>query len=85
MTSKGEDEEKVFHVVEDSFILYQLREFKRFGQTDDLKSRNLYNMEESKRFNNVEKSDLKWFNRTIKIKKLEKMPQGGKKYKDKEE
>lgn len=59
MTSKGEDEKKVFHVVEDSFILYQLREFKRFGQTDDLKSRNLYNMEESKRFNNVEKSDLK--------------------------
>lgn len=85
MTFKGEDEKKVFHVVEDSFILDELREFKRFDQTDDLKSRNLYNIEESTRFNNVEKSDLKWFNQTIKIKKLEKMFQGGKKYKDKEE
>lgn len=84
MTSKGEDEKKVFHVVEDSFILDELHEFKRFDQTDDLKSRNLYNIEQSTRFNNVEKSDLKWFNQTIKIKKLEKILQGGKKYKDKE-
>lgn len=57
--SKGEDEKKVFHVVEDSFILDELREFERFDQTDDSKSRNLYNIEESKRFTNVEKSDLK--------------------------
>lgn len=85
MMSKGEDEKKVFHVVEDSFVLDELREFERFDQTDDSKSRNLYNIEESTRFTNVEKSDLKWFNETIKIKKLEKILQEGKKYKDKEE
>lgn len=59
MMSKGEDEKKVFHVVEDSFVLDELREFERFDQTDDSKSRNLYNIEESTRFTNVEKSDLK--------------------------
>lgn len=57
--SKGEDEKKVLHVVEDSFVLDELREFERFDQTDDSKSRNLYNIEESTRFTNMEKSDLK--------------------------
>lgn len=83
--SKGEDEKKVFHVVGDSFVLDELREFKRLDQTDDSKSRNLSNIEESTGLDNVKKSDLKRSNQTIKIKKLEKIFQEGKKREDKEE
>lgn len=39
MMSKGEDGKKVFHVVEDSFILDELHELEWFDQTDDVKSR----------------------------------------------
>lgn len=83
--SKGEDEKKVFHVVGDSFVLDELREFKRLDQTNDSKSRNLTNIEESTGLDNVKKSDLKRSNQTIKIKKLEKIFQEGKKREDKEE
>lgn len=83
--SKGEDEKKVFHVVGDSFVLDELREFKRLDQTNDSKSRNLSNIEESTGLDNVKKSDLKRSNQTIKIKKLEKIFQEGRKREDKEE
>lgn len=83
--SKGEDEKKVFHVVGDSFVLDELREFKRLDQTNDSKSRNLSNIEESTGLDNVKKSDLKRSNQTIKIKKLEKIFQEGKKREDNEE